>query len=266
MTAARGQWFSSSPAKARYERFALIYSPMWIAMMGLVMLTGLYRSWDDPGYMAFGVLLAAPLILAPVLTTKVGEGASWRAIVGSTWLRINVWIAIFVFVGSYVCTHYFFDVVGMRYGFPTRWNFDATLVGHSDGEVPLFLYPVTQAYFMTYHVAATVALRWLSTRYELGALGRALVVAVLAYVVAFAETFFMAIPALADVFEYADRGRMLAWGSLFYGTFFVVSVPAFARVDEGERWTMLRTVSSALAVSMAVVLGLELWATLLGRL
>ena len=264
MTAARGQWFSSSPAKARYERFVLIYSPIWIAMMGLVMFTGAYRSWGDPAYMVFGVLLAAPLILAPALTPKIGEGGCTATLLDSTWLRLNLWIAIFVFVGSYVCTHYFFDVVGMRYGFPTRWNLDAALVGRSEGEVPLFLYPVTQAYFMTYHVAATVALRWLSTRWSLAALARAAVVVAIAYVVAFAETFFMAIPALADVFEYADRGRMLAWGSLFYGTFFVVSVPVFARIDEGERWSHGRIVSSALAVSMVVVLGLDLWATLIG--
>src|SRR5690606_14142472 len=141
--------------------------------------------------------------------------------------RLNLWIAIFVFFGSYVGTHYFFDVVGMRYGFPTRWNLAAGLVGDCDGEVPLFLYPLTQAYFMTYHVVMTVLLRWLSSRVELGRVARASIIAGLAYVVAVGETLFMGTPALADVFEYADRGRMPAWGSMFSATYFVARMPVF---------------------------------------
>jgi cycloeucalenol cycloisomerase len=87
---------------------------------------------------------------------------------------------------------------------------------------------------------------------------------VLAYAVAFAETFFMAIPALAEVFEYADRGRMLVWGSMFYATYFIVSLPVFATIDEDRPWSLGRVVGSALAVSMGVFLLLDLWAKLIG--
>jgi cycloeucalenol cycloisomerase len=260
----RAQWWSSNPAKARVERLYLIYSPIWIALVGLVMLTGMYRNWGDAGYMVFGLGVAAPLVLIPYLAPPPDQAdlPFWR----TTWFRFNLWIGIFVFVGSYFFTHYFFDVVGMRYGFPTSWNLQAELVGDSEATVPLFLYPLTQAYFMTYHVGATVVYRCLSTRFSLGVPGKVAVVCLLAYVVAFAETFFMAVPALADVFEYADRGRMLLWGSMFYGSFFVVSVPVFAGLDEDRAWTLRRTMVSALGVSMGVFVVLDLWAKLLGPL
>jgi cycloeucalenol cycloisomerase len=258
------QWLSRDPGKAAAERFFLIYSPIWIAFVGVVMLTGMYRGWSDVGYMLFGFGVAAPLVLVPFLTPRP-EDAHQRPW-DTSWFRLNLWIAIFVFFGSYVGTHYFFDVVGMRYGFPTTWNLQAELVGHSDGSVPLFLYPLTQAYFMTYHVVMTVLLRWLSSRFSLGRVAKALVIAVLAYAVAFAETFFMAIPALADVFEYADRGRMLAWGSVFYGTYFIVSLPVFARIDEDRPWSIPQVIGSALAVSMGVFFLLDFWAKCWGSL
>lgn len=233
-------------------------------MVGLVMLTGMYRNWGDPGFMLFGVGLAAPLVLIPYLAPPPEEAklAFWR----TSWFRLNLWVGIFVFVVSYFFTHYFFDVVGMSYAFPTTWNLEAELVGDSEASVPLFLYPMTQAYFMTYHVAATVVLRYLSTRFSLRTLGKVAVVLLLAYVVAFAETFFMAVPALADVFQYADRGRMLLWGSMFYGSFFVMSVPVFAGIDEDRAWTLGRTALSALGVSMAVFIVLDGWAKLIGPL
>ncbi|NVB43082.1 hypothetical protein G6O69_34990 [Pseudenhygromyxa sp. WMMC2535] len=274
------RWLSSNPQKAAAERFYLFYTPVWITFMAVVMLSGIYRRWGDPGFMLFGTAVAAPMILVPMLgARKPGPDQPaqpaqpfWR----SVWLRLNLWNAIFVFIGSYFFTHYFFDVLGMRYRFPTQWNLQAALVGTGDPldpgllgggrEVPLFLYPLTLAYFMTYHVAMTVTLRWLRTRFELGTLGRVVALVVLAYATAFAETFFMAIPALEDVFEYLDRGRMLAWGSVFYACFFVVSVPMFARIDEDEPWTAGRTAISALATGMAVFIILDLWALVLGPL
>ncbi len=258
------QWLSSDPGKAAAERFFLIYSPIWIAFVAVVMLTGMFRDWSDPGYMLFGLGAAAPLVLVPYLNPPPEQ--TDKPVWDTAWFRLNLWISIYVFFGSYVGTHYFFDVVGMRYGFPTTWNLAAELVGDSNGEVPLFLYPLTQAYFMTYHVGMAVILRWLSTRFELGRVAKALLIAVLAYVIAFAETFFMAIPALSDVFEYADRGRMLAWGSMFYGTYFIVSLPVFASIDEDGPWTLGRTIGSALAVSMGVFFLLDFWAKLLGPL
>jgi cycloeucalenol cycloisomerase len=258
------KWLAADPAKAAAERFVLIYSPIWMVLVGAVMLGGLYRDWSDPGYMLFGVAAAAPLIVVPLLwpAPEDRQRRFWQ----TPWFRMNLWVAILVWFGSYFGSEYFFDVLGMRYEFPTRWNLDAALVGSGRDEVPLFLYPLTQAYFMTYHVGMTVLYRRLRTQWSLGWPARFALMFVLAYAVAFAETFFMAIPALRDVFSYPDRGRMLLVGSLFYASYFVISLPVFSQIDEDEAWTLGRTIGSALAVCMGVLIVLDGWALVFGSL
>lgn len=260
------RWFSDNPSKAAFERFALLYTPIWIAVVGFVMLSGVYRDWGDPMYMLFGCGVGGPLVLVPLLRPFAADRD--RPFWDTSWFRLNLWIAIFVWFGSYFGTEYFFDVLGMRYGFTTTWNLDAALVGSGEGEVPLFLYPLTQAYFMTYHVVMVVLLRALTRRFSLGRVARGVAIFVLAYGVAFAETFFMAIPQLADVFIYLDRGRMLAFGSIFYACYFVVSVPLIARVDEPpeDRWPTAKIVVEVLAASMLVLILLDAWALVLGKL
>lgn len=262
----RPRLFSENPSKAAAERFVLLYSPVWIAIVGFVMLSGVYRGWGDGMYMVFGAGVAAPLVLVPLLRPAPADRD--RPFWDTSWFRLNLWVWILVCFGSYFGTEYFFDVLGMRYGFATSWNLDAAVVGSGDGEVPLFLYPLTQAYFMTYHVVMVVLLRWASARFTLGKIARGLVIFVLAYSVAFAETFFMAIPQLEDVFIYLDRGRMLAFGSIFYACYFVVSVPLIARVDEppADRWPWTKVVVEALAASMLVLILLDAWALALGKL
>jgi cycloeucalenol cycloisomerase len=244
----------------------MVYTPLWIAIVGVVMLSGAYRAWGDVAYMVFGVGVAAPFVLVPLL--RPGRVDRERRIWDASWFRLNLWVAILVWFGSYFGTHYFFDVLGMRYGFGTTWNLDAAVVGSGRGEVPLFLYPLTHAYFMTYHVVMVVVLRHLSARFGLGRIARAAVIFALAYSVAFAETLFMAIPRLEDVFIYLDRTRMLLVGSLFYSCYFVVSVPMISRVDEppDQRWPLRRVAIESLATAMIVLILLDGWALALGRL
>jgi cycloeucalenol cycloisomerase len=260
------QWLSENPSKAWAEKMVLVYTPVWIAIVGAVMLSGVYRTWGDVAYMVFGLGVAAPFVLVPLV--RPGHADQDRRIWDTSWFRLNLWVSILVCFGSYFGTHYFFDVLGMRYGFQTTWNLDAEVVGSDSGEVPLFLYPLTHAFFMTYHVAMVVVLRHLSARFGLGRIARAAVVFVLAYSFAFAETFFMAIPQLEDVFVYLDRSRMLLYGSLFYACYFVVSVPMISRVDEPPepRWPLRRVAIEALATAMIVLILLDGWALVLGKL
>ncbi len=257
-------WLSAEPSKAAAERFVLIYSPIWMTLVGTVMLGQLYRGWSDPAYLAFGLAAALPLFVVPWIWPARADRQlrPWQ----TSWFRMNLWVAILVGFGSYFGSEYFFDVLGMRYEFPTRWTLDAALVGSGRDQVPVFLYPLTQAYFMTYHVGMTVLYRWLRTRWSLGPVARIAVIAVIAYSVAFAETFAMAIPALHDVFGYPDRGRMLAIGSLFYASYFVISLPVFSQIDEGQPWTLGQTIGSALAVCMGILIVLDGWAAMFGRL
>ncbi len=132
----------------------------------------------------------------------------------------------------------------------------------------LLLQPLTQAYFVTYFVVLTVA--WRGLRRWLGpsrwvSVGTLLVVA---FTIAFAETFLMASDALAGVFGYADRSRMLALGSWGYAIYFVVGVPMLAPVDErgAGDWPLSRVFMTACAACMLILVGLEIWAQLVGPL
>ncbi|MCA9691741.1 MAG: hypothetical protein R3A51_01345 [Nannocystaceae bacterium] len=268
------RWTSQDPDKARAERFFLLYTPIWIGAVALVMLGGYLKRWGDLEYLLFGVGIAAPLLLVPALTP--GEGPFYRRY----WFKFNLWIALYVCAGSYVGTHYFFDVMGMRYAFPTTISLDAALVGHDTGEVPLFLYPLTQCYFVTYHTIMVMTLRRLRT----GPLARlpgkrlwwTLALVAVAYGCAYGETYFMTHESLSDYFWYLDRDRMLSLGSLFYATYFVVSAPLVGRIDEPEdvegapltreRWSVGRVALEALAASMLMFYALDLWTQLFGPL
>jgi cycloeucalenol cycloisomerase len=248
-------WLASNPDKARTERFILWYSPVWIAAMAAVMLSGWFEVWSDPAYLAFGLALVA----APAGFALKHRGYA---------LKLNLFVAIFSFIGNFIYTHYFFDYLGMHYAFPTSWNLQAREIGHSAQTVPVFLYLLTHAYFLTYHVVMVVLLR----KAKQTAFGRTLAgtivsVALLAYVIAFAETFGMATPQLAHWFNYADRTRMLTIGSVFYGTYFVSTLPFVFRIDEGdERWTFGRVAVEAFAAGMIALLLLELCVVLIGRI
>lgn len=258
-------WLAEDPAKAWAELYFLAQSPLWMLAVGLVIFTGWVHGWEDLGYLTFGLVAAAPAVVGPLLLRSRPDRDQpfWHAY----WFRFNVWCFILVAFGTYFGTGYFFALMGMRYGFPVEWTFAAEVVGRGGGAVPVFMYPLTQAYFVTYFAALGVVLRWIRRTFGLGALGTAVTVGILAYATAFAETFFMANEHLAAYFGYADRERMLALGSFGYAIYFVVGLPMVARMDEDHcRWPLGRVVLEALATCMMILVGLEAWAKIVGPL
>ncbi len=260
------RWLSANPDKAWAERLLLLYTPIWMAAVGLVMVTGWVFALGDVGLMVFSVGVAAPTILAPALLPSDTKRPWWR----SYWLKLNVWSAILVFGGTYFGTAYFFDLMGMRYGFDVTWTLESPVVGRHGGSVPLFMYPLTQAYFVSYFVLLTVGFRRVGSR--LGLLGRALAVLGLAYAIAFAETLAMANPLMEQAFSYADQSRMLWLGSWGYAVYFIVGLPMAFAIDEPTEheaapdWPVHRVALHALAAYMLILGGLELWAQLIGPL
>jgi len=261
-------WFSPNESKAWAEKFFLVYSPIWMLEMGVVMASGMAKGWGDAGFLVQALIAAAPLVIVPALIRD--ERALGRRWYETYWLKANVWIGVFAFVGNYFLSEYFFDVLGMVYRYPTiRLNLDSTLVGSGEQRVPIVMYLFTQAYFMTYHTTAVVVLRRIRTSgVTLGLPLRAATVLVIAYFWAWAETRAMANPWIADQFAYQDLGRMLRYGSVFYACYFVVSFPMFSRLDElpGENWSLRRTCVEALAAGMLVFFLLDLWAKIIGPL
>jgi cycloeucalenol cycloisomerase len=265
-----GHWLSANRDKAWAELAFLVYSPLWMVAVAAVMLTGWMKTWNDVGYLAFSIAAGAPAFVIPALMhRRFSPDRPWW---DSYWLKLNVWVAILVFGGTYFGTHYFFDLMGMRYRFPVHWTFESPVLGRSGQTVPVFMYPLTQAYFVTYFTVMTIAYRRLRTRFALGPLGRVAVVLVLAYVTAFMETLAMANPLIDDYFEYADRTRMLLWGSWGYAIYFIIGLPLCFGIDEPDRdgslhrWSVGRVAFVALAAYMGILCGLEAWAQLVGPL
>ena len=69
------------------------------------------------GYLAIGLGASLPCIILPwYLETKADRSKPWFQ---KYWVKANIWIAIFSFIGNYFWTHYFYTVLGAEYTFPS---------------------------------------------------------------------------------------------------------------------------------------------------
>lgn len=133
--------------------------------------------------------------------------------------------------------------------------------------MPVFLYPLTHAYFMTYFTVLLFAERMLIQKFQPSRLVGTLVMGALSYGLAFGETYFMASPHLSEWFYYENRDRMMTWGSLGYMGFFIMGLPSVARIDSnGEDWSLGNVVMEALGTFMAILVSFELQAKVAGPL
>ncbi len=72
---------------------------------------------DEAGYIAVGLAAALPCVALPALLHGSHEkGKPWHQ---QYWVKANVWIAIFSFIGNYFWTHYFYQLLGAEYTFPS---------------------------------------------------------------------------------------------------------------------------------------------------
>jgi len=254
-----GYWFSKNPSKAWGEKFFLCYFPFFFGLNAAKQVFHLL----DVGtfwHVAQNVAMLVPLYLCPALfRDETPLGRRWYQ---TYWFKMNLWIYVFAFAGTYFFTEYFFDVLGMVYSFPrVTLYFDAALLGSGQQRVPLGMYFNAAAFFVVYHTVAIVLMRRVRTsRYGFGTLGAVVTTAAAAYFFAWAETFLIARDANSANFYYRDLPFMLKYGSLFYGSFFIVSFPMLYRLDEkpDECWSVGRTLTESLAASMIVFFLLDL--------
>ncbi len=260
-------WFSPNPDKAWVEKFFLLYSPVWMASMAIVMLTGKHSSWSDAALLLHAAATALPVLLVPLWhTIKEGKQPWWR----SYGVKANLYLLVFGFFGNYIGSEYFFDVLGMVYRFENATTtLDSAMVGSGKQSVPLIMYAYTHVYFMTYHATANLVLRRLLRSKIPGR--RALFpvfVLIVGYAWAWAETKAMANPLMAENFYYQHMDRMLAFGSAIYATYFLASFPFWTFLDESPQrpWTLLETTAAALSASMLTMYMLEIAAKAVGAI
>lgn len=218
-----------NPRKRAVERLFLFYTPIWTAIVALVMWTQAFTRWGDVGHMVFGVALALPLWLLPLLPAFGERGVP----LGQRYaVKANLFIALLSFLQNYFGSPLFFRYFGMQYHFHTTWSLNGS---------PVFLSFLTVAYFSTYYALMQAGLRLLApalARLPGGGpqtAGRWLLRALLSYSMAFMETLCMANDWLKGYFSYGDKSRMLFYGSLCYGTLFLISLPLFCAIDEDAR-------------------------------
>ena len=237
------RWLAESPAKRAVERWWLVYTPIWGAFAGLVMLTGWATTWGDVECMIFGVAIAAGAVLPPLLRPPPEERK--RPLHQRTATKYIASVVALAFGLNYTQTPFFFDVLHMHYGFGVTWTLDRN---------PLFLYLVTVAYFATYAVLCTMAFRALRPRTR-----AAWVLA--PFGVAFLETLLNANPFMTQLFCYDDLGLALGFGTLAYGFSFVVALPMWMAIDErpGERLPLRMVFVFAAAALFADWLYLEVF-------
>jgi len=252
--AEHARWFAANPAKAWAERLYLLYAPLWMTAIGVVQHTDTYRGWRDVGHLLFSLALFLPLWVLPLLFPSDADRG--RPLAARYIFKINVWIWIFAFIQSYFGTHYFYKVLGMRYGFPITWNLN---------RVPFMLYLLAFVYFTTYQVLINVIMRrWLSAWDRPNPVLTMLLLFALSFAMAFGETFSMAQDFMKDYFQYADRAAMLRYGSIFYGGLFAIMFPFVFRIDERDETPMRVVVVEALAANMLMLLWYDFWRLTLG--
>nr|CAD1820242.1 unnamed protein product [Ananas comosus var. bracteatus] len=208
------------------------------------------------GILDSGLVSAVPAILIPLFL--VGKADSGKSLKDRYWVKANLWIIIFSYVGNYFWTHYFFTVLGASYTFPS-WRMN---------NVPHTTFLLTHACFLFYHVTSNMTLRRL--RHSIAGLPQSIQffteaawILALSYFIAYLETL-----AIANFpyYKFIDRASMYKVGSLFYAIYFIVSFPMFLRIDEkvGEPWDLPRVAVDALGAAMLVTIILDLWRLFLG--
>lgn len=250
-------WFSQNPSKRWGELFFLLYTPFWLALcLGIVVPYKLYESFTELEYLLLGLVSAAPAFLLPIFI--VGKADRSVRLRDRYWVKANLWILIFSYVGNYFWTHYFFTVLGASYTFPS-WRMN---------NVPHTTFLLAHVCFLFYHVISNITLRRL--QHAIAELSdtiqwafKAAWILALSYFIAYLETVSIA---NFPYYTFVDRASMYKVGSLFYAIYFFVSFPMFLRLDEklGDLWDLPRVAVDALGAAMLVTIILDLWRIFLG--
>lgn len=249
------KWWEES--KAYGEKFIFFYSIIWVTVLAFIVIWSVYEYFTPNDYVLLGLNIAIPCFAGPLLFPSESERKI--PIFERYIIKANIFIFIIGYIGNHFYTHYFYEVLGMRYTGPLGPG-----KGLEINKVPISMFLCTHPYFMTYHVLATPILRVVKSRLQHWQWKNSLfAVAVLsmAFTTAFVETWTIS---GFPYYTYPNLYDMLTKGSAFYGIFFVVTYPWFFRLDEAGPWPLSRVILEALAAMMVVLLCADFFKLLVG--
>jgi hypothetical protein len=156
-------WLSDNPDKAWGEKLFLSFIPVFVIYNAVIQSMG----WLDAGTFWHVVQNAAmwfPYCVVLPAWLRRSSGVPWSQ---SYWFKLNLYMAVWVFFATYYHTEYFFELLGLRYRFPSvHAYFDSALVGPNEAtaaaewkKVPVGMYLNSIAFFIVYHSAAVVSMR-----------------------------------------------------------------------------------------------------------
>ncbi|CAF1676020.1 unnamed protein product [Adineta ricciae] len=248
--------FSPNAEKARAEKFFLIWAAIWISMVFYIVYSQWFETFTPYHYLTFGLLLFIFPTVFPMAFPTLFLSAHLPLSRRYT-TKANIYMGILSWIANYFWTHYFYVVLHATY----------TFKAHRFNEVPIALYMMTHSYFHLYHVFSSILMRLVRRRMQTKGIARyfyiGIIVIIFSYIVAFLETFTIQHFPYYDI---PDRYAMYAYGSMFYGIYFIVSFPMFARLDEeANTWNLPQTIIDALACCMIVTQLLDFWRITIGH-
>ncbi|CAM6083009.1 unnamed protein product [Calypogeia fissa] len=251
-------WLAPNLSQRWGELFFLAYSPFWIVLcLCVVVPLQLYEKFQELEYLILGLICAVPTFTLPIFF--VGKEDAKQPWYKRYWVKANLWIFIFGYVGNYFWTHYFYTVLGATYSFPS----------YKLNHVPLTTFLLTHSYFLFYHMISNFTIRRL--RYAISGIqslfARILIEAVWIFVLSVVTALMEAVTiAYFPYYEMVDRGAMYKYGTFFYAIYFFVSFPMFYRLDADPQrtWTLSQTAIDSLGAAMLVTILLDLWRITLG--
>lgn len=256
----RSRWRADHRSKEFGEKFAFLYSTIWISFLAIVVFFKWYEFFTPSDYLMVGLGLALPYVVGPLVLAR---GEERRLPLTQRYImKANLFVAILSYIGNHFYTHYFFNVLGVRYTGPLAQG-----MGFEINKVPISMFLMTHVYFMSYHILITPLIRTLKNTFRsCGATVQFVVttigIVVMAFFTAVAETWTIS---SFPYYTYPNTSEMLTKGSVFYGTYFVVTFPWFFRLDEDTKhpWRLSRVVVEALASMMVVLLCADFWRLIL---
>ncbi len=259
----KGYWFSKNQEKAWGEKFFLIYTIIWIVLMGVEIVFKLPEKLNNIEMIIVSAIIASPIILYPLSFHKE-KSKKWYQ---TYTFKANMFIFILSFFQNYILTAYFFDTLGMHYDYPTvTSHLEAALVGSSHQQVPLIMYFYTQCFFMTYHVTATIVLRRMCTvKNKTVQKCKPLFFILASLFWALMETVIMTKVA-GTTFWYQDVNRMMKYGTFIYAFCFFSSFPMFYSLDEEKNWSIGKTIIMAFASNAITLLLFDFATQIIGHI